>query len=285
MMRSTLFLAALLAGAGGSAAAAAEVARIARSPGALIEQANRAAIAEPASDGFVNAVQVYSWAEGATYRLYAAPERVSDIALQAGETLIAVAAGDTVRWIVGNTTSGAGDGRRTHVLVKPVAAGLRTNLVITTDRRVYHVELESTPRLAMTGMAWRYPHDEMLELKAAAAAAEATSPVASGVAIEALNFNYAISGDRPPWRPVRVFDDGRQTFIEFAAGFGEVEAPPLFETGADGKAELVNYRVRGRYYVVDQLLAAAELRLGSGKQQIVRIARSVLNAKRHGRRS
>jgi type IV secretion system protein TrbG len=42
-------------------------------------------------------------------------------------------------------------------------------------------------------------------------------------------------------------------------------------TGVDGKSELVNYRPRGRYYVVDTLFAAAELRLGGKHQKIVRI--------------
>src|SRR3546814_10117971 len=84
-----------------------------------------------------NAVQVYPWTECALYRLYAAPERVSDIALQPGEQLVAVSAGDTVRWIIGDTSSGAGEGARVHVLVKPFAPGLATNMVITTDRRAY----------------------------------------------------------------------------------------------------------------------------------------------------
>ena len=50
------------------------------------------------------------------------------------------------------------------------------------------------------------------------------------------------------------------------------EAPPLFVIGEDGEAQLVNYRVAGRYYVVDRLFGAAELRLGGKKQQIVRIS-------------
>src|SRR3546814_7328427 len=88
----------------------------------------------------LNAVQVYPYSEGALFRLFAAPERVSDIALQPGETLTSVAAGDTVRWTVGDTASGSGETKRTHLLVKPFAPGLSTNLVITTDRRVYHVQ-------------------------------------------------------------------------------------------------------------------------------------------------
>ncbi len=259
--------------------------RSAGSPASRIEAANRSATREPSRDGYVNAVQVYAWTEGALYRLYTAPERVSDIALQPGETLISVAAGDTARWVIGDTTSGTGAARRTHILVKPSAVGLRTNLVITTDRRVYHVQLESTSRTAMASISWTYPADELLALRSGEAGS-AEAPVAAGVAVEALNFGYRIEGDDPSWRPVRAFDDGQQVFIEFPANLARGEAPPLFVRGEGGGTELVNYRVRGRYYVVDRLFAAAELRLGEGRQQVVRVVRSESGERRRsGRRS
>lgn len=242
---------------------------------ARVEAANRAALREPSSAGFVNAVQVYPYSDGALYRLYAAPERVTDIALQPGEEVTSVAAGDTVRWTVGDTTSGSGEGRRTHILVKPYSAGLRTNLVIATTRRIYHVELESRTTGAMAALSWTYPQDELIALRRQRETTEAAAPVASGLAVESLNFNYAISGDRPAWRPIRAFDDGRQTFVEFPPSIAVGEAPPLFVIGDSGDAQLVNYRVAGRYYVVDRLFGAAELRLGERRQQIVRIERGI----------
>jgi type IV secretion system protein VirB9 len=245
--------------------------REAATPTASVAAANLAALREPSSAGYVNAVQVYPWSEGVLYRLYAAPERVSDIALQPGETVTSVAAGDTVRWTVGNTTSGSGETARTHILVKPFSAGLRTNLIITTDRRAYYLQLESKPSTAMTAISWTYPQDELLALHRQQEAAAAASPIASGLSVESLDFDYAISGDKPSWRPLRAFDDGRQTFIEFPASLAVGEAPPLFVIGTDGEAQLVNYRVAGRYYIVDRLFGAAELRLGAKKQQIVRI--------------
>jgi P-type conjugative transfer protein TrbG len=240
-------------------------------PSVRVDAANRAALREPSRAGFIDAVQVYPYGEGALYRLYAAPERVTDIALQPGETVTSVAAGDTVRWTVGDTTSGSGEAKRTHILVKPFSSGLRTNLVITTDRRVYHLELESRGTGAMAALSWTYPQDELIALRRSREAAQAAMPVASGLSAEKLNFNYAISGDKPAWRPLRAFDDGRQTFIEFAPSISVGEAPPLFVIGDEGEAQLVNYRVAGRYYIVDRLFAAAELRLGSKKQRVVRI--------------
>ena len=240
---------------------------------ANVDAANRAATREPQAAGYVGAIQVYPYAEGVLYRLFAAPERITDIALQPGETITSVAAGDTARWTVGDTTSGSGGAKRTHILVKPFASGLATNLIVTTDRRVYRIELKSSGGVAMSALSWTYPQDEMIALDRARQTAESAAPVARGLAVEALNFHYTITGDRVPWRPVRAFDDGRQTFIEFAPDLALGEAPPLFVRSEDGKASLVNYRVAGRYYLVDRLFETAELRLGAKKQKIVRIMR------------
>lgn len=266
MIRAVILSGSLLA-----LAIPAEAKPTATQPAARVAAANKAALIEPSSAGFVRAVQIYPYTKGALYRLYAAPERITDIALQPGETITSVAAGDTVRWTVGDTTSGSGAEQRTHIFVKPFSAGLRTNLVITTSRRVYHLALESRPTGAMAALSWTYPQDELIALRRQQSAAAAAAPIASGLAVEQLNFNYAISGDQPAWRPVRAFDDGRQTFIEFPPSIAVGEAPPLFVVGEDGKAQLVNYRMAGRYYVVDRLFGAAELRLGGKKQKVVRI--------------
>ena len=242
-----------------------------RSPIERVNSANRSAVREPGRDDYLGATQVYGWSDGALYRLYTAPGQVSDVALEAGESLVSVAAGDTVRWVIGDTVSGAGASRRTHILVKPSAAGLKTNLVIATDRRVYHIEAESTGATAMASISWTYPQDALLALHGAPTGAESGAP---SVQVAALNFDYRIEGDKPRWRPLRAFDDGRQVFIEFPPTLGEGEAPPLFVRGDDGRPQVVNYRIRGHYYVVDRIFDTAELRLGGRHQQVVRIVRT-----------
>jgi len=246
-------------------------------PRRRIGTANDAARVQPVRDGFLNAIQRYPWTDGALYQIYTAPGQVTDIALQEGEQLVGpgpVAAGDTVRWIIGDTVSGSGPSARVHILVKPTRPDLSTNLVINTDRRTYHLELRATPSTYMASVSWTYPQDELIVLRGANAAAASVAPVTSGVDLSALNFRYRIEGDRVPWTPVRAFDDGRQVFIEFPAGIAQGEMPPLFVTGAAGDAELVNYRVHGRYMVVDRLFAAAELRLGDRRsEKRVRIIR------------
>jgi type IV secretion system protein VirB9 len=284
---SALSLAAAAAPAGTHSPAAAHVSArpsataVKQRPLSSVAAANRRALLEPSGAGFVNAVQVYPWTEGALYRLFTAPGLVSDIALQSGEALVSVAAGDTARWVIGDTTSGAGAARRTHILVKPMNPGLRTNLVITTDRRVYLLAVESTSGQGMAAISWIYPQDELIALKAAETAARAAAPVAGSIAVDRLNFNYRIEGDHAPWAPVRAFDDGTQTYIEFPPSVGTGEIPPLFVIGSSGRAELVNYRQSGRYYVVDRLFSVAELRIGEKRQLVVRIVR--VDARRRGR--
>ena len=239
-----------------------------------VSKANAEARIAPTREGYVNAIQVWPYTDGALYQVYAAPGRVTMISLQPGEELVTVAAGDTVRWIVGDTSSGSGDELRINVLVKPIRSGLKTNLVITTSRRTYLLELTSTERAWMASVSWDYPRDRMLALQRQAQAAQATAPVDIGLSLERIRFRYAISGSNPPWKPLRAFDDGEKVYIQFPAGIAQGELPPLFVIGAQGDGQLVNYRFRPPYYIVDRLFGAAELRLGGDGGDVVRIERT-----------
>ena len=80
------------------------------------------------------------------------PRQITNIALEPGESLTGagpIAAGDTARWIIGDTESGSGTSRRVHILVKPTRDDISTNLVVTTDRRTYMIELRAREALYM----------------------------------------------------------------------------------------------------------------------------------------
>ncbi len=241
---------------------------------ARVARANAEARMPPSQEGYINAIQVWPYADGALYQVYTSPGRVTVIALQQGEELVTVSAGDTVRWIVGDTASGAGANLRVNILVKPTRVGLKTNMVITTNRRTYLLELSSTPHTWMASASWDYPKDRMLALQKHAQQAQAAAPVDIGLSLEQIKFRYAISGDSPPWKPLRAFDDGDRVYIQFPAGIAQGELPPLFVIGQQGDGQLVNYRFRSPYYVVDRLFGAAELRLGADKAAVVRIERT-----------
>ncbi|RUV72217.1 P-type conjugative transfer protein TrbG [Mesorhizobium sp. M5C.F.Ca.IN.020.14.1.1] len=242
----------------------------ASTPTSRVENANIAARVEPRKDGYYNAIQVYPWSEGALYQVYAAPGQITNIALEPGESLTGagpIAAGDTARWIIGDTESGSGTTRRVHVLVKPTRTEITTNLVITTDRRTYTIELRSGEKPYMPSVAWAYPR---------VASQRSNVPASPIIPIRAArNYRYGLTGDRPPWRPVSVYDDGRRVYVEFPRGIVQGEMPPIFVIGSDGQPEIVNSRVHQNILIVDRLFGAAELRLGDGKrQQTVRIVRT-----------
>ena len=246
-------------------------------PRARVELANGEARVQPTRAGYINAIQVYPFSAGALYQVYASPGEITDVALEPGEQLVGsgpVAAGDTLRWVIGDTESGTGGSRQVHILIKPTRPDLVSNLIINTDRRTYHLELRSAEKTYMASVSWAYAGDQLIALRRQNAVAEAAAPVASGVDIDALNFRYSIDGDSAAWRPLRAFDDGRQVFIEFPRGISRGEMPPLWVIGAEGGAELVNYRVQGNHMIVDRLFAAAELRLGGERQKKVRIVRT-----------
>lgn len=241
----------------------------AATPVARVSNANAAARVEPRRDGYFNAIQIYPWSEGALYQVYAAPGQITTIALEPGEALTGtgpIAAGDTTRWIIGDTESGSGSARRVLVLVKPTRSDISTNLVISTDRRTYLIELRAGEQTWMPAVSWAYPR--RASPQRVTAATPAIPP------LNARNHRYGLQGDAPPWRPVSVFDDGRRVYVVFPAGIAQGEMPPLFVLGSDGKPEIVNSRIYRNVLIVDRLFGAAELRLGSGRnQQVVKILR------------
>ncbi|PZO46949.1 MAG: P-type conjugative transfer protein TrbG [Alphaproteobacteria bacterium] len=233
------------------------------SPLQVLAEANTAARQRPTRDNFNQAQHVFTYQPGAIFELYTNPNYISTILLEPGETLTDIAAGDTSRWTVTEATGESETELRTIVLVKPQTSGLRTNIVLITDRRTYLVEAVSQAGQTYAAqVAWSYPQN--------------ASGSAGGIpSIDRLNFSYrvrTVRGRAPIWTPSRVFDDGRRTWIEFPEGVVAADMPPLFVITGEG-AEITNYRVQGQRYVVDRPFDRAELRLGTRSPVVVRIDR------------
>ena len=254
-------------------------------PGApVVRAANAAARSYPTADGYINSTLYYDYEAGRLYEVQTSPHFLTAILLRPGEKLLAKAAGDTVRWVLGETAEGAGLNQQVVVLLKPIRGGLRTNIVLTTDQRTYLIEAASREGGTYTSaISWNYPQEQIQALAAAQAASQAAEAqrtaivVAPALTIDQLHFGYKVApvhGKPPRWQPLRVFDDGTKTYIQFPINMAATEAPPLFLVGTGGKAELVNYRYLNGYYVVDRLIDVAELRIGEKPQTIVRITRT-----------
>jgi P-type conjugative transfer protein TrbG len=243
-----------------------------------IAAANVAARATSRSDDFVGGVQVFAWSAGRVFEVWTAPLRVTTLTLAPGETLLSKAAGDTVRWQIGEATSGSGAEARTHVMLKPLERGLETNLILTTNRRIYLIDLKSGGADGFNAaVAWDAgaPSAETAAVVAPRDLAEVRVPDPVVMPEGPLDGRYRIEpqGRRARWTPTAVFNDGVRTFITLDPDVQVDEAPVLFVVAADGEAQMVNYRQVGGLFVVDRVFDRAELRLGDRHPQIVRIRR------------
>ena len=236
-----------------------------------------------APTGWINAITVFDFMDGALYQIYASPGHTTDIMMQPGEQIISQAAGDTFRWKVDVTSSGSGKEERQHIIVKPTHPDIETNLIITTDKRVYYAEMHSQENGAyMAGCSWNYPNDYFVTRYNTVEKAKEEQDRDIAVSdLSKLNFDYKLESNNAEWLPVRVFDNGKKTYIQFPHDMKYREAPVLFVLSKKGVHQIVNYRKKEDYYVVDRLFARAELREGQSDQDIVRITNGKLDVEEH----
>jgi type IV secretion system protein VirB9 len=241
---------------------------------AAIAAANASARETSRARAFLGGVQVFVYDPGRVYEVWTAPLRVTTLTLSPGETVVSKAAGDTVRWQIGETQSGEGPNQRAHVMIKPLQRGLETNLVLATSRRVYLVQLRSgAPETFNAAVTW-----DLGSVLETASPVSASAPAAPGLVTPQgpldAGFRIAPKGRRPAWTPSAVMTDGVRTFLTFPPGVTAGEAPALFALSPGGETQLVNYRQQGGLWVVDRVLQAAELRMGGRNPQVVRIERT-----------
>ena len=220
---------------------------------------------------------------GATVFVFGcAPLFVCDLALEPGEGVNDLNVGDSVRWKITPASEGAGESLITHVIIKPTDVGLITNLVLTTNRRTYTIKLVSREKDWMPKVSFDYPDATEALWKAYRGRTERTSEIAEAVRATAPRFideRYRIEGDTPPWRPVRVYNDGVKTIIQFPAGVAFGDLPTLVALADDPSflhldslfsgptKTLVNYRFVKDRFEADKVLNRAVLISGVGSAQ------------------
>ncbi len=201
---------------------------------------------------------------------------ITDIELQRGEIIQTngVQIGDNVRWKVTPILSGDGITKTTHLIIKPTDINLNTTMVVATNRRTYHFNLKSTDEEYMVSIAFSYPNEQKIEwLQYYAEADKSTSKKSIeiekgvGLLVDELNFNYNISGDKPIWLPIRVFNDGQKTYIQMPKAMKQYDAPAFLAIDDSGDKQIVNYRIRGDKFIVDSLFDKGILITGVGRKQ------------------
>ncbi len=200
-----------------------------------------------------------------------APLSVCDIELEEGEKIVGKPMiGDSLRWEALPALSGVAPNQVSHIVVKPSESGLTTTLIITTSRRTYHIKLVSSTKNWTPRVGFTYPDDidrqwQIYNAEATANAERKTIPE-TRENIDALNFEYEVSG-KAPWRPVRVYNDGVKTYIQMPSAMAQTEAPAVLVLGSDGEKQIVNYRLKKDRFIVDQIFSKAVLIAGVGSSQ------------------
>ena len=205
--------------------------------------------------------------------------QVCDIELQPGEQVNSIHLGDQARWLIEPAVTGQGANEVQHLIIKPMDVGLETSLVVTTNRRTYHLRLRSHRREFMPRISFTYPEDAMMKWDAIKARNSHAMEIKksrimpqTGEYLGDLDFAYKVSGNSV-WKPVRVYNDGQKTIIQMPAIMAQTEAPTLLLLRKEGgifskaKTDIINYRLQGDRYVVDALFDKAVLIAGVGSDQ------------------
>jgi len=218
------------------------------SPAEVIEVAQDKATQHPTPEGFINAVQVYQYVPGAVYEVITAPLFVTMLRLRPGEELKNLAAGDTSRWIIDVVGAGNADSEEHQlwpqdkqpdagivlVLIKPRFPLVKTNLFITTNERVYIIDLKSTEQTYHSAVEWTYPQRKATRSTATYA------PPAPLPERETYPRNYlytlkAPPSGPPPWAPKSVYDDGHRVYIEFDPSVNDMRRASTSVPVPDGR--------------------------------------------------
>jgi type IV secretion system protein TrbG len=225
---------------------------------------------------FVGANGSIEFVFGAQYTsIVCAVLQVCDIELEPGEEVKDINVGDKARWLVEPSISGVGDSETQHLIIKPKDVNLNSSLIVTTNRRTYHLQLKSTLNRYMHHVSFIYPENaeaKWQKLLANKSKEISSATMKSGRRIDELDFNYELLGDAP-WKPVRVYNDSQKTIIEMPEEIDSVEAPALLELRDDGglfsedSEVLVNYRIQNNKYIVDSVFKKAVLVAGVGSRQ------------------
>ncbi|HEX9932250.1 MAG TPA: TrbG/VirB9 family P-type conjugative transfer protein [Allosphingosinicella sp.] len=198
-------------------------------------------------------IQTVDYAADQVVVLEAAPGYQLTVELAPDEQIENVAVGDSGAWQV--TANRRGD----RLFIKPLQAGVTTNMTVITNARLYAIDLVPlhgpSPEMAYT-VRFRYPEPGE-EQTAAAEAAEAERPVQG---------RYRLSGDRR-LRPSRIGDDGRQTFIEWPR---DASIPAVYGLDAEGKETIVNGMMRDDVFVIDSVIQRLVFRIDRRSARAVR---------------
>jgi type IV secretion system protein VirB9 len=228
----------------------------------------------PRKENYRGGAVVYPYVANYVYQIFTALEKLTCVQLEPGEELVSPpASGNTDVFEVRFAYSREGGTQRAQIYIMPYLANKNTTLFINTNKRSYSFMVYSYPTIFMPLVSFSYPL-QIREAMRQQIESNTDIPISGG--ITNLHFEYEIiphSPFKPRWMPSLVFDDGEKTYFYFPSAVRASYAPVLFELNSKNERVIVNYRVKGTYYIVDRVLPKAELVLDVNEGNIITIRR------------
>jgi type IV secretory pathway VirB9-like protein len=222
--------------------------------------------------------QVFDFEEGHVYTIRVAVNYTLDVMLQADEQIDEIVPGHRAPLAPGEEVSPwdiregkSHSPQRRHLFINVTKPGLSQGITVTTNRRVYLLDVRSVAASKVRLVRWDYGPEP---IQAASKPRLLPDPAQSQQYFGGYQMELVRSDAPPSWMPRQVVNDQQgKTYIIFPAYLTTITAPLLRLVGSMG-AELVNYRQVGTTYILDGLFNLAELRVGNGETaEVVRIYR------------
>ncbi len=211
------------------------------------------ATAAPAQSSDDSRIQVIDYQPTGTMTLEAALGRHMVLMFAADESIVTASLGDSATWQISTSDE------RNMLFVRPLATGETTNLIVITNVRTYVFDLMATSAITGTTaytVRFRYP------------AIVPPIPETADPDAESVVGRYRVSG-ADLIAPIAIDDDGRSTYIEWAAG---APLPATYVIDADGSEAIVNGQMRGSRYVLDRVAERLVFRLDRRVARAIRLA-------------
>jgi type IV secretion system protein VirB9 len=188
------------------------------------------------------------------YRLYGYVGYALELIFEEGETFAGNGGGDLEAITFGHFEN--------HLILKPRAASVGTNLVIYTNRRAYRVDYSASarkpdPRIDLIMYAVQFLYPEVVK-PTRPDPEEARRALEREAALRPKNLDYWYCG-APDLRPISASDDGVRTRLTFGA---KAEMPAIFLSNADGTESLLNFSVENGDVLVQRVAAKFVVRRG-----------------------
>lgn len=233
---------------------------------------------------FDNSIAVYDFIPNKIYEIITSPGKITDFQLKPGEQISGTPfVTDSTNWKFTMGTSVENGQTIQHLFISPLQVGLDTSMIVLTDQRTYRFRMASFENQYMTGLSFRYP----VQLSDGTYVSEdfeqyiADTALSGAYSVDLTKVDYSyrvdIAKGKPNWAPITVYSDDTKTYMQLPVTIANSDSMPSVYLVKNGDENLVNYRIIGNIYQVDNVLNSSSeyFLLKSGQDEQVRVYRNI----------